>query len=187
YVLIGDPPQAMNNAITVAVLANGVTVDSAAVNAGATSQVDETASRFPDGTDTDAPDDFWPVTATPGRSNGELCAVAAAVINEVATDPQQDWNHTLSESGSPFDGTAGTGDVTEDDEYLEIKNTSGAAADFTNCALTMADNTPERLLLQPFDAAESPYVRVFDADGTPLGGATAIADVPAGGYILIGD
>lgn len=189
YVLVGDPPGTMNlTNIAVSLNDSLGAVDSILVDANAGSLIDESTARFPDGADTDIDaDDFSPLVATPGKSNGTLCMLNAgdAVINEVVTDPQQDWNNDTA--GTPFDGTAGLGTVDANDELVEIKNTSGGALDLLGCVLSMTDATPAKLVLQGLDAPASPYVRVFDDTGTQVGTATTLGAVPAGGYVLVGD
>lgn len=188
YVLVGDPPGSLNNAITLGLTHDLGVLDALTVDANADGLLDQSAARFPDGADTDVDaDDIFPLRATPGRGNGARCplAVGDAVINEVVSDAQQDWDH--DGAGTAFDGTPGGGLVDSDDELIELANTSGAEADFVGCVLEMTDSSSERMVLQPLDAPADPYVRVFDAAGTLVGTATALSNVPIGGFVLIGD
>ncbi len=189
YVLLGNPSGSLSNAIAVSVVSDAGANDTAMVNAAAGSLLDESASRFPDGGDTDIDaDDFAPIAATPGASNGQLCSVAtgAAVVNEVLTDPQQDFNHD-DLVGTPFIGPGSSTTINADDEFVELKNTSGAAADLTGCVLVMNDGTDEKWVLQAINAPADPYVLVFDDLGAFVGNAEVLNAVPMGGYVLIGD
>jgi hypothetical protein len=178
YVVIGNPSGSMNNTISLELYDTSLaaTVDTITVDGNADSAANETASRLPDGTDTDDDAvDLVRIRATVGTGNGEYCAVQPGdvVINEVVTDPQHDWSR--DSGGTPFDGIAGTGDVTSADEFIELKNVSGAAQDLSLCILEMIDTTPESLLL----GADDTVIRVF-----PTG---SLDSVPDGGYVVIGD
>jgi hypothetical protein len=176
----------MNNDITVT-LGTTATIDTVLVNGNGAGLVDESASRFPNAADTgDDAVDIRLLGGTPGRSNG-LCGLVAgdAVINEVNSDPQQDWDH--DGLGTAFNGTVGIGTVGNDDEYVELKNTSGAELDLRGCILSLADTTPEEFVFQEVDAVTAPYVRVFDDTGTLVGNADKVGAVPDGGYVLVGN
>ncbi|MEQ9425076.1 MAG: LamG-like jellyroll fold domain-containing protein [Cyclobacteriaceae bacterium] len=73
---------------------------------------DEAVARYPNATDTDTDDsDFIQTRATMGSTNSP---VGAVVINEIVTDPQQDW------STNQFNGTNGGETVDTDDEWIEL-------------------------------------------------------------------
>jgi hypothetical protein len=73
-----------------------------------------------------------------------VSALAATVaINEVVTDPQQDWGD--SSSGVAFDSQPGPGPVSAADEWIELVNLSGGAIDLTDgggWVINFNDTTP---------------------------------------------
>ncbi len=73
---------------------------------------DESVARIPNGQDTDVEaDDFVLTRATLGTSNSPSGIV---LINEVVTDPQQDWE------GGGFTSTPGGGGASGTDEWIEL-------------------------------------------------------------------
>jgi len=69
----------------------------------ATSMTDEAVARYANASDTDAHDiDFIQTLATLGTTNSPTGTV---VINEIVTDPEQDW------SSNDFDGTTSGGAI----------------------------------------------------------------------------
>jgi hypothetical protein len=189
YVVIGNPSGQLSNAVTVALLDPGdVVIDTIDISGNAASLLDESQSRFSDGLDTGVPEDFAPLAASLGGSNGTLCDVAVGelVINEAVADPLQDWDH----DGGPgaFNGTDGGGVAdNDDDEYIELKNKTAAELDVRGCIVAMTDTSATSIVLQALDAAAAPYVRVFDSTGVLTGTAPSLATVPAGGYVVIGN
>ncbi len=70
------------------------------------------------------------------------------IINEVVTDPQQDWNDSQGGNGIPFDSIPGSGTITSTDEWVEILNISRDTLDLTVAGgwkLVFLDTTPETL------------------------------------------
>jgi hypothetical protein len=205
YVVIGDPDGSITNGTTATPTvirlrntlndgddSNDVIVDTISITGNAESAMDESVSRFPDGADSGVDtNDLVKRSGTLGASNGSLCSVAAgdAVINEVVTDPQHDWDQ--DGSSTPFDGTMGVGSVNAHDEYVEIKNTSANPMNLEGCVLRFEDGTDERLVLQAADAVPTPsytsYIRVFSAMGVLQGTAPALTNVEPGGYVVLGD
>jgi hypothetical protein len=205
YVVIGDPDGNITNGTTATPTvirlrntlndgddSNDVIVDTISITGNAESAMDESVSRFPDGADSGVDtNDLVKRSGTLGASNGSLCSVAAgdAVINEVVTDPQHDWDQ--DGSSTPFDGTMGVGSVNAHDEYVEIKNTSANPMNLEGCVLRFEDGTDERLVLQAADAVPTPsytsYIRVFSAMGVLQGTAPALTNVEPGGYVVLGD
>jgi hypothetical protein len=72
------------------------------------------------------------------------------LINEVVTDPQQDWDDPSTRSGrrsaggdgTPFNAHPGTGRITSSDEWVELLNVSDRILDLTGWQLIMTDTTP---------------------------------------------
>ena len=56
---------------------------------------------------------------------------AQIVINEIVTDPQQDWNDSEGGDGIPFNNVPGNGTITPTDEWIELLNTGSEAVDLT--------------------------------------------------------
>src|SRR5262249_46807149 len=159
--------------------------DQADVDASSATTLDESASRLPNGFDSDSLSDFTALLATPGASNGACDLLAGdMVINEVVSDPLQDWDHDGAIDA--FDGTPGVGVVDSNDEYIELANVSGVALDIRSCVIAIEDTSPTSFAFQGLDAAAAPYVRVFDDVGVQVGTADALDAVPAGGYVLLG-
>jgi hypothetical protein len=124
---------------------------------------------------------------------GLLCPAAAEahpfVVNEVVSDPQQDWNDVAG----PFDATPGSGSASTADEWIEIKNVSPGAASLAGFTLRMQDGTDVDdcfgfSAIPPCTAAG--IYRVFTSAGVELTGGTLasrLTAVPAGGYVVVGD
>jgi PKD repeat protein len=144
YLVIGNPPGAINNDVFIVLKdAAGAVVDQVEIgddfandgsgdgapdggtsDGNATGINDETVARFPNGADTDNDvNDFSKQAATIGASNGELPAGPFfVVINEVVTDPQQDWSDNAGGNGIAFDDLPGSGSITDTDEWVELYN-----------------------------------------------------------------
>lgn len=56
------------------------------------------------------------------------------LINEICTDPQQDWSTT------DFNGIVSNGSVSSSDEFIELFNASNTTIDLTNWHLVMTDS-----------------------------------------------
>ncbi|MEQ9298787.1 MAG: LamG-like jellyroll fold domain-containing protein [Cyclobacteriaceae bacterium] len=82
-------------------------------NATNNSLIDEAVARYSNSTNTGDPSsDFIQTYATPGATNSKSGVV---VINEVVTNPQQDW------SANGFDGTiGGNGTPSDTDDWIEL-------------------------------------------------------------------
>lgn len=115
------------------------------------SACDEAVARFPDLVDTDNDDaDFVERKATIGTSNGSI-AYGSIVINEVVTDPQQNWDDSGCSGGcgSPFDSIPGpptsgeppSNEITTNDEWIEFVNVSGEVMDINGLIISMDDST----------------------------------------------
>ncbi|RME42896.1 MAG: lamin tail domain-containing protein [Deltaproteobacteria bacterium] len=103
---------------------------------------------------------------------------SGVVINEVVTDPQRDWNDTTGGNGVPFDRTAGEGQISEKDEWIELLNTGEATIDLEEgWRLEMNDTTPERL-----DFAHSPPETLLRIEGD-----ASLSAWPPGRHLVIGN
>jgi hypothetical protein len=71
----------------------------------------------------------------------------AVLINEVVTDPQQDWNDSTGGNGIPFDTTPGNGTVSSSDEWIELLNVTECSLDLTGWSLVMSDTSPATQVL----------------------------------------
>ncbi|MEQ9006707.1 MAG: hypothetical protein RLP12_02410, partial [Ekhidna sp.] len=123
YLVLGNPQggEAMNNEVNVTLLdPYGTTIDFVEIANGSgtgfdgnSSNVDdESVCRIPNGQDTDVEaDDFVKTRATLGANNSPQGTV---LINEVVTDPVQDWSASGFTDAEPG-GTAGT-----NDEWIEL-------------------------------------------------------------------
>jgi PKD repeat protein len=144
YLVIGNPPGAINNDIYIVLKdGSGAIVDDVEIgndfqgdgdgdgapdggtsDGNATGINDEAVARFPNGTDTgNDVNDFVQQAATIGASNGEApTGPFFVVINEVVTDPQQDWSDDTGGNGIPFDDVPGPGPFTDADAWVELFN-----------------------------------------------------------------
>jgi hypothetical protein len=118
------------------------------------------------------------------------------VVNEIVTDPQQDWDQTAGGTGSPFSGVPGSGTVSTADEYIELKNVSASTQSLEGYYLEMLDTTPSLDCFAfgatpaPGSCGQSAVYRVFDASGVEIGGGSIqdlLRNVPAAGYVILGN
>ena len=141
YLILGNPTGTMNNDVLVILKdATGTAVDSVqlggsageAPTGNAASVSDEAVSRYANAVDTDADDlDFIRTLASPGSTNSPTGSV---LINEIVTDPQQDW------STNAFDGTIAGGVVSGVDQWIELYiGTSGI--NLTGWTIELTDGT----------------------------------------------
>ncbi len=144
YLVIGNPTGANNNDILIVLKdETGAIIDQVEIgddfendgagdgapdggtsDGNATGINDEAVARFPNGADTDNDaNDFSKQAATIGASNGDFpLTPPIVVINEIVTDPQQDWSDNAGGNGIPFDDVPGNGSITETDEWVELFN-----------------------------------------------------------------
>jgi hypothetical protein len=108
----------------------------------------------------------------------------AVLINEVCTDPQQDWNHS-SDNGTPFTNLPGA-DATSrssSDEWIELIVSSGSSVNLTGYTLEVF-NGPN------IDAAA---VQVTVLNDAKVGArelqfsSGTLASVPAGARVVVGN
>jgi len=108
------------------------------------------------------------VQAAPARRGA--VPPGAIVINEIVTDPQQDW------STSAFDGAPGGGPVTTSDEYVELY-IKLAGLDLSAWTIDLADDGPASGSLGAGGAFQvSRYV-----------GAGSFTDTAPGAYLVLGN
>jgi len=70
------------------------------------------------------------------------------LINEVVTDPQQDWSDNAGGDGVAFNSAPGNGTITDTDEWIELYNAGTTAVNLlegSGWTLTMTDSSPETL------------------------------------------
>ncbi len=123
YLILGNPQggEEMNNEVTLTLTdPYGTTIDVVEIasasgtgfNGNSNDLEDEAVCRIPNGSDTDVEaDDFAKTRATLGANNSPQGTV---LINEVVTNPQQDWSNGGFTNAAPG-GTAGT-----NDEWIEL-------------------------------------------------------------------
>ncbi len=124
YLILGNPTGEINNTGLTIILrdASNAIVDQVTIGGGTgeapsgsnSAFNSEAIVRYPNATDTGTDDaDFIQTRPTLGTTNSPTGTV---VINEVVTDPQQDW------SANGFDGTIGGNTVssTDTDEWVEL-------------------------------------------------------------------
>lgn len=97
--------------------------------------------------------------------------LSQVVINEVITDPQQDW------STNGFDGTIGAGTIDSDDDWIELYITANGL-DLTGWTIELNDGTDESGTI----AAGGAFTFSNYISGT---GGT-FTDTDAGDYIILG-
>jgi hypothetical protein len=140
----------------------------------ASSVADETIARVPDVNDTDNDVvNFEKRSATIGSPNSPPPAL---IINEIVTDPKQDWNDSSGGDGIPFSEIVGAGSVSASDQWIELYNASPHVVNLSGWTLELMDMTPSVVDLE---APGASIVRFSD-------GSTALALQP-GGFVVIGD
>ena len=146
YLVLGDPDQNMLNDINI-ILRDGLgnIVDQVELGTGddsgneapdgnATNNqlFDEAVARYTNATNTGDPSvDFIKTYATPGATNS---LTGIVVINEVVTDPEQDW------STNDFDGTVSGGTISDVDEWVELYIGS-SGVNLTNWTMSIEDGS----------------------------------------------
>lgn len=99
----------------------------------------EAIARLPGGVDTgNHPADFTRQSASIGAVNfAPMTAAAGSVlINEVVTNPLQDWSDSTGGNGIPFDSIPGSGYPATGDEWIELYNASDEALGLAGWRLT---------------------------------------------------
>jgi hypothetical protein len=121
----------------------------------------------------------FPAGASLGQSTPDRRGAAvpgALVINEVVTDPQQDW------SSSAFDGVPGVGPVTISDEYVELY-IKVAGLDLSGWMIELTDDNPASGSLGAGGAFQvARYVGAGGFNNT-LAGAYLVLGNPASGAL----
>ncbi|MBI5081957.1 MAG: lamin tail domain-containing protein, partial [Chloroflexi bacterium] len=149
-----------------------------------TSTVSPTHTRTSTPTSTSTATHTLTITNTPTRTltptNTSTTAPQVVVINEVVTDPQQDWNDSSGGDGVSFNATVGSGSVTDTDEWLELYNAGSASIDLTSgtgWVLTITDSSTDTI---NFLNSTGTSVFVFSNGGS-------LTNFQAGEYLVIGN
>ena len=149
-----------------------------------TSTVSPTHTRTSTPTSTSTATHTSTITNTPTRTltptNTSTTAPQVVVINEVVTDPQQDWNDSSGGDGVSFNATVGSGSITDTDEWLELYNAGSTAIDLTSSTgwvLTITDSSTDTL---NFLSSTSTAIFVFSNGGS-------LNNFQAGEYLVIGN
>lgn len=71
------------------------------------------------------------------QSASQNFQAGSVLINEVCTDPQQDWD------SNEFNGIPGNGSITSSDEFIELYNASGKPIDLTGWRIVLDDGTKD--------------------------------------------
>gem|GEM_PF-990986 len=149
-----------------------------------TSTVSPTHTRTSTPTSTSTAPHTLTITNTPTRTltptNTSTTAPQVVAINEVVTDPQQDWNDSSGGDGVSFNATVGSGSITDTDEWLELYNAGSTAIDLTSgtgWVLTITDSSTDTI---NFLNSTSTAVFVFSNGGS-------LANFQAGEYLVIGN
>ncbi|RME56319.1 MAG: hypothetical protein D6795_01700, partial [Deltaproteobacteria bacterium] len=103
--------------------------------------------------------------------------IGSVVINEVVTEPVFDWNDTDSGDGIPFNEIPGTGNASNPDEWIELKNVTDKPVDLRGWSLLMIDTDPREQPLE--ESEESGVVLRFSAGNE--------AAFPPGAYLVVGN
>lgn len=113
-------------------------------------------------------------------ASGHTLTLPLLRLNEVITDPQQDWDDSAGGNGIPFDAIPGNGALSATDEWVELFNAGDTPIDLTansGWTLEFLDTTPEIL---NFANPGSTVRLVFSQGGNP-------SFFQAGEYLVIGN
>ncbi|MBP9088595.1 MAG: lamin tail domain-containing protein [Kofleriaceae bacterium] len=103
----------------------------------------------------------------------------AARINEVCASPVQDWNDSSGGNVIPFDGVPGNGQVTSEDEWVELLNSAAGITNFSNFTLTVYAGPT---LLQ-----EARLVTRLTTSNTRIVGTGTLSAARTGDRLIIGN
>ena len=142
YLVLGNPSGGINNTNLTIVLkdASGTTIDQVTIGGGAGEAPSgsnsafeaEAIARYPNASDTGTDDaDFIQTRPSLGSDNSPTGTV---LINEIVTDPQQDWDT------NDFNGTIAGGSVSGSDEWIELY-IGTAGLNLTGWTMTIDDGT----------------------------------------------
>ena len=143
-----------------------------------TSTVSPTHTRTSTATHTSTTTHTLTRTLTPTHTS--TTAPQVILINEVVTDPQQDWNDSSGGDGVAFNATAGNGSITDTDEWIELYNAGTGAIDLTSgtgWVLTITDSSTDTI---NFLNSTGTAVFVFSNGGS-------LSNFLAGEYLVIGN
>jgi uncharacterized repeat protein (TIGR01451 family) len=104
--------------------------------------------------------------------HSEQTITGGVLINEIVTDPQQDW------SANDFNGEPGMGDITRVDEWLELYVITDGL-DLTDWTIVLSDSTPVSGDLATGGA--------FQVSNYITTGGGSFTDTAAGDYLVLGN
>lgn len=149
-----------------------VLVGSGAPSGNSNDTSDESVSRIPGESDTnDNSTDFSLTRATLGTTNSPSGIV---IINEVVTDPQQDWS-SIGFNGSPPGGSGA-----DDDEWIELY-IGTAGINLTGWTMQITDGTDVSGELTTGSGG------VFNIVNYVTGGSGSFINTEVGDYLVLGD
>ena len=179
YLVLGDPTGDMINSVLIILFDSyGNEIDRVqlgglagqAPSGNATSVEDESVCRYVNAIDTDTDDaDFIQTISTLGTTNSPTGIV---VINEVVTDPVQDW------STNDFDGTVSNGTVSDVDEWVELY-IGTAGINLTDWTFNIEDGSGD-LIDQSLEAGGAFTISNYSGSGSFLSTIT-------GDYLVMGN
>lgn len=131
---------------------------------------DEAIVRYTNASDTDADDnDFIQTVASLGYSNS---LTGTVLINEVVTDPQQDW------STNNFNGTTAGGTVDTEDEWVELY-IGTANINLTNWTIELTDGSDV--------TGDLTATGAFDVVNYVTSGSGSFLKTEVGDYLVLGN
>ena len=172
-----EPPSSATETATATATSTQPEVNTSTATATPTETLTLTASltATPSGTPTSTPTPTNTHTLTPSST----LAPEFIVINEVVTDPQQDWSDSSGGNGVGFDAFPGAGAIGDTDEWIELRNTGSAAVNLqtgSGWTLTIADSGTDVLNFRTPGSA----VFVFSNGGS-------LTNFKPGEYLVIGN
>lgn len=180
YLILGNPSGATNNTGLTIILrdAGNIIIDQVTIGggsgeapSGANSAFNsEAIARYPNATDTGTDDaDFIQTRPTLGATNSPTGTV---LINEIVTDPQQDW------STNDFNGTIAGGPISEVDEWIELY-IGTAGINLTNWTIELTDGSNITGNLTSSGA--------FDVSNYTSSGSGNFFNTAVGDYLVLGN
>lgn len=180
YLILGNPSGATNNTGLTIILrdAENNIIDQVSIGGGSgeapsgsnSAFNSEAIVRYPNATDTGTDDaDFIQTRPTLGATNSPTGTV---LINEVVTDPQQDW------STNDFDGTIAGGPISEVDEWIELY-IGTAGVNLTNWTVELTDGSNITGNLTSTGA--------FDVSNYITSGSGNFFNTEVGDYLVLGN
>jgi hypothetical protein len=137
-----------------------------------------TATHTATPTHTFTPTNTPPVSNTPTHTFTPTIP-PVIVINEVVTDPQQDWSDNAGGDGIAFNNVPGNGSITDTDEWIELYNAGTTAVNLqAGAGWTLGMTDSATITLNFLDPGSTVFV--FSNGGT-------LANFKPGEYLVIGN